>query len=238
VGTLKIPELKQYIFRKLGHPVINVEIDDTQLDDCIDEALKTFIESHYDACDIGYLEIQVLAGEREYTLADSVEGVLECLNTESLWIEDEPLLLLRPTALSEPTEYYDVVSTEVYRQRIQLFNDVFKTWILFEFNDITKKLTFPSAPNRNQTRVLKIVQAAVDTNETKLVLDSLWLKKYSVALARIQWGVNLGKYEGAQLPGGVTINFAGIIEKGESDKEALLTELEEKYTLPPDPVFA
>jgi hypothetical protein len=238
MGTLKIPQLKQYIFRKLGHPVIRVEIDDTQLDDCIDEALKTFIENHYDAVEIGYIAVNVVAGQGEYTLANSVEGVLECLNTESLWVEDEPLLLLRPNTMSEPCDYYDVTSVEVYRQRMELFNDVFKTHILFEFNDVTKKLTFPDAPNKAQTRILKIIQAAVDTSETALVLDSLWLKKYSVALSRIQWGVNLGKYEGAQLPGGVTINFAGIIEKGEADKETLLTELEEKYTEPPDPVFA
>lgn len=243
MGTLKIPELKQYIFRKLGHPVINVEIDDTQLDDCIDEALKTFIESHYDACEIGYLEVTVAAGVREYTLGNSIEGVFDCLNIEGQssstnWIDDEPILLLRPTSLSEPCDYYDVTSIEVYRQRMAMFNVMFKNHILFEFNDVTKKLIFPEAPEKAGTRILKVAQVAVDTNDTALIHDSLWLKKYCVALARIQWGVNLGKYEGAQLPGGVTINAAGILEKGESDKETLLTELDEKYSLPPDPVFA
>jgi hypothetical protein len=242
MGTLKIPELKQYIFRKLGHPVINVEIDDTQMDDCIDEALKTFIESHYDACEIGFIEVEVQAGIKEYILGDSIQGVLECLNIEgigsSIWLDDEPLLLLRPVTLSEPHDYYDIVSVEVYRQRMALIEDTFKNHILFEFNDVTKKLIFPDPPKRTGTRILKIIQAAVDTNDSALVHDSLWLKKYSVALARIQWGVNLGKYDGAQLPGGVTINFAGILEKGESDKETLLTELDEKYTEPPDPIFA
>ncbi len=82
MGTIKIPELKQYIYRKLGHPVINVEVDETQLEDAIDEALKTFIESHYDACEIGYVELEVQAGVKEYTLPESVQDVLEVLNIE------------------------------------------------------------------------------------------------------------------------------------------------------------
>ena len=250
MGTLKIPEFKQYIYRKLGHPVINVEVDETQLEDCIDEALKTFIESHYDACEIGYLPVEVQAGVGEYDLPEYIQDVMECINIEnqsssSLWVDDEPLLVLRPFGggyggygYGEPCGYFDVTSVEIWRQRMALWEDTYKIHILFEFNSVTKKLTFHDAPDGTGTRYLKVVQAAVDTDDTGTIVDSLWLKKYAVALARIQWGVNIGKYEGAQLPGGVSINFAGIIEKGESDKETLLTELDEKYSEPPDPVFA
>lgn len=247
MGTLKIAEFKQYIYRKLGHPVINVEVDDTQLDDCVDEALKTFTESHYDACEIGYVGIDVTAGDREYTLPESVQEVMECINIEgrsssALWVDDEPLLMIRPgyvgsAAGYEGYEYFDVTSVEVWRQQMALWEDTYKLHILFDFNVFTKVLSFPQAPENNGTRVIKVFQAQVDIGDG-LLGDSLWLKKYAVALARIQWGVNLGKYEGAQLPGGVSINAAGILEKGESDKEMLLTELDEKYTEPPDPVFA
>ena len=250
MGLLKIPELKQYIYRKLGHPVINVEVDETQLEDCIDEALKTFTESHYDAVDIGYVGLEVQAGVTEYTLPESVQDVLECLNIEgqsssSLWVDDEPLLLMRPYSggygyggAGDPCGYFDVTSVEVWRQRMALWEDTYKIHILFEFNDASKRLYFPEAPENSGTRVLKVFQAASGADDSGLVVDSLWLKKYAVALARIQWGVNVGKYEGAQLPGGVSVNFAGIAEKGEADKEKLLLELEEKYSLPPDPVFA
>jgi len=243
MGTIKVPELKQYIYRKLGHPVINVEVDEIQLEDCIDEALKTYIESHYDACEIGYIEVEVQAGVNEYTLPESVQDVMEVLNYEGQsssifpWA-DEPILWRRPTTLCEPCGYYDVVSVEVARQRLQLIEDTFKKWILFEFNQLTKKLVFPEAPESAGTRILKVAQASVDTNETGLVTDSLWLKNYAVALARIQWGVNLGKYSGAQLPGGVEINAQDIAAQGEAERERLILELEEKYSLPPDPVFA
>lgn len=249
MGLIKIPELKQYIYRKLGHPVINVEVDETQLEDCIDEALKTFVESHYDACEIGYLALEVQAGVGEYTLPESIQDVMECLNIEgrsssTIWFADEPLLIARPGGYggmggaNEPSDFYDVVSVHVWQQRMQLWEDTYKKWILYEFNQVSKKLMFPEAPEQNGIRILKVVQTATDVDDTGLVVDSIWLKRYAVALARIQWGVNVGKYDGAQLPGGVSINHAAIIEKGESDKEKLLVELDERYSLPPDPVFA
>jgi hypothetical protein len=243
MGTLKIPELKQYIFRKLGHPVVRVEVDNTQLDDCIDEALKTFTESHYDACEIGFLSLSVTAGESTYVLGESIQNVMECINIQGQsgsmpWIMDEPVLIDRPTALNEPHDYYDVTSVEVYRQRMALIETTFEKHILFEFNDVTKKLVFHDAPDSSGVRVLHVIQAAVDTEDTGTVSNSLWLKKYAVALARIQWGVNIGKYEGAVGPGGASFNYDKIMEKGEADKETLLTELEEKYSEPPDPVYA
>jgi hypothetical protein len=243
MGTLKIPELKQYIYRQLGHPVIEVEVDDSQLNDCIDEALKTYTESHFDACDIGFIFLQVSAGDSTYVLGESIQTVLECINLQGQsgsmpWIIDEPVLIDRPSALNEPHDYFDVTSVEVYRQRMALIENVFEKHILFEFNDITKRLTFPDAPDSSGVRVLHVIQAAVDTENTDTVSDSLWLKKYAVALARIQWAVNIGKYEGAVGPGGASFNYDKIMEKGEADKEMLLTELEEKYSEPPDPVYA
>jgi hypothetical protein len=242
MGTIKLPELKQYVLRQLGHPILRVEVASAQLDDCVDEALKTFYECHYDAVDAGYIAVSVSAGTQSYTLSESVLEVLECLNIENLsssatWIDDEPLLLMRPTTLAEPCDYYDMVSVEVYRQRMQLIDDMYKTTVLFEFNSMSKRLTFPETPSGTGTRILKILQKS-DAHLTNQTVDSLWLKKYATALTRIQWGVNLSKYEGAQLPGGVSINAAGILQKGEDDKEKLLIELDDKYTEPPDPVFA
>jgi hypothetical protein len=71
-----------------------------------------------------------------------------------------------------------------------------------------------------------------------VIQDSLWLKKYAVALAKYQWGWNISKYTGAQLPGGVELNGESIMGEGKEEIEKLMLELEEKYSEPPDPVFA
>ena len=41
-------ELMDYCLRALGHPVVEVNIDEEQLDDRIDEALQWFRENHPD----------------------------------------------------------------------------------------------------------------------------------------------------------------------------------------------
>ena len=41
-------ELKQYALRKLGAPVIEINVDDAQLEDALDDALQMFNEYHFD----------------------------------------------------------------------------------------------------------------------------------------------------------------------------------------------
>ena len=41
-------ELKNYCLRKLGYPVVEVNLDDEQISDCIDDGLQYFNERHFD----------------------------------------------------------------------------------------------------------------------------------------------------------------------------------------------
>ena len=52
-------ELADWMLRRLGAPVINVEIADVQLEDCIDEAVQFFHQYHYDGAQRGYRTIKV-----------------------------------------------------------------------------------------------------------------------------------------------------------------------------------
>jgi len=52
-------ELIEYSLRKLGAPVISIEIDPMQLDDRVDEALEFFRDFHYDATERVYLKHRI-----------------------------------------------------------------------------------------------------------------------------------------------------------------------------------
>ena len=52
-------ELADYILRKLGAPVINIEIADIQLEDCIDDAVQLYQEYHFDGAERTYRLIKV-----------------------------------------------------------------------------------------------------------------------------------------------------------------------------------
>lgn len=53
--------LKEYVKRKLGAPVLDINVDDEQFDDRLDEALQYFQEYHYDGSIRCYLKHQITA---------------------------------------------------------------------------------------------------------------------------------------------------------------------------------
>ena len=61
-----------------------------------------------------------------------------------------------------------------------------------------------------------------------------FLKKYCTALMKKQWGQNLIKFEGVQLPGGVTLNGRQIYDDAVTELERLEVEGRLEYELPDD----
>ena len=49
-------ELKDYCLRRLGHPVLEVNVDDDQVEDLIDDAMQYFHERHYDGIERMFLK--------------------------------------------------------------------------------------------------------------------------------------------------------------------------------------
>ena len=60
------------------------------------------------------------------------------------------------------------------------------------------------------------------------------LKELLTLLIKKQWGQNLSKFEGMQLPGGVTISGATIYEQATADIQALKETWQLKYEEPAD----
>ena len=65
------------------------------------------------------------------------------------------------------------------------------------------------------------------------VYNDRFLKKYSTALIKRQWGLNLIKFEGMQLPGGVTLNGRQIYDDAVQDIEKIEEEMQLTYEMPP-----
>tara|TARA_A100001201_G_scaffold42937_1_gene43642 strand:- start:286 stop:1275 length:990 start_codon:yes stop_codon:yes gene_type:complete len=66
------------------------------------------------------------------------------------------------------------------------------------------------------------------------VYNDMFLKKYLTSLIKKQWGMNLIKFEGVQLPGGTTLNGRQIYDDASQELERLDEELQLKYQLPDD----
>ena len=74
----------------------------------------------------------------------------------------------------------------------------------------------------------------VDPSAYTDVFDDMGLKELLTLLIKKQWGQNLSKFEGMQLPGGVTISGATIYEQATADIQALKETWQLKYEEPAD----
>jgi hypothetical protein len=62
----------------------------------------------------------------------------------------------------------------------------------------------------------------------------MWLKEYATALIKQQWGSNLIKFEGMQLPGGVTLNGRQIYDDATAEIERLREKIRLDFEMPAD----
>ena len=74
----------------------------------------------------------------------------------------------------------------------------------------------------------------IDPDTFTDVYNDRFLKSYLTALIKKQWGLNLLKFEGVQLPGGVTLNGRQIYDDAITDIEKLEEEMALRHETPPD----
>lgn len=63
-------ELKDYCLRRLGYPVIEINVDDAQIEDRLDDALLLFSEMHYDGTERVFLPKQVTQSDIDQKYID------------------------------------------------------------------------------------------------------------------------------------------------------------------------
>ena len=68
-------ELIDYCFRKLGAPVLEINVDDDQADDLIDDALQLFGERHFDGIERMYLKYELTQEDIDRGKASGTSGV-------------------------------------------------------------------------------------------------------------------------------------------------------------------
>ena len=73
----------------------------------------------------------------------------------------------------------------------------------------------------------------LDPNDYTRVWNDSFLKKYTTALLKKQWGQNLIKFQGVKLPGGVELNGREIYEDGVKELEIIREMMSNTYELPP-----
>ena len=73
----------------------------------------------------------------------------------------------------------------------------------------------------------------LDPTTNSQIYNDSFLKRYLTSLIKRQWGQNLIKFQGAQLPGGITMNGRQLYDDAVGEIEKIETEMMYSYELPP-----
>lgn len=69
-------EFKQNCLRKLGAPVVEINVDDDQVDDRIDEALQYWYDYHFDGSSKTFYKYQITAQDVQNQYIDLPENII------------------------------------------------------------------------------------------------------------------------------------------------------------------
>ena len=73
----------------------------------------------------------------------------------------------------------------------------------------------------------------IDPDDFTRVYNDPFLKRYFTALCKKQWGQNLIKFQGVQLPGGIQLNGRQIYDDGVRELDEIRAKMATDYEMPP-----
>ena len=139
-------ELKDYAYRQLGAPVLEINVDDDQADDLMDDAIQFFNERHYNGVEKMYLKHELTQEDIDRGKADGTNGVgivTTSVNSSSVsglgtvtsnWYENSNFIPVPDSVIGvEKVFKFDssTISSGMFSIKYQLFlND------LYQFNSI------------------------------------------------------------------------------------------------------
>ena len=129
-----------------------------------------------------------------------------------------------------------IIPYVVGRQYQQLLNDTFRGRPAIRFqrhmNRLYVDVNWNATFSIGQTIVLEGFRV-IDPDTFSDVWTDRWLQRYATSLIKRQWGMNLSKYGGIALPGGVTLDGKSILSEANQEIRDLETELRDTYQEPP-----
>lgn len=124
----------------------------------------------------------------------------------------------------------DLVSYELGMQYLEMINQLYTIKMSAQFMEQTRRVRFSPRPGYG-TIILPVWARVAD----KWMYENIFVRRYALALAKLQVGMNLKLYGNMTLPGGVTLNAAEYTNEGKAEQEKLEDDvLEGKYSPPPD----
>jgi len=223
---------RDYCLRALGEPVLEVNIDEDQIEDRIDEAIQYWQAFHSEATYRTY--VAQLIGDadvsNEYiSVASDVLYVnrlfrISTGSTGAGMFDLKYQFILNDVAnmgsFMGDLAYY--VQLKQYMEILdQTLNGNPQVTFVRKMNRLYVMGDFADNDIQSGDYVVYEATKLVDKSTYGEVYNDIWLKRYATALLKRQWGANLIKFEGMQLPGGVTLNGRQMFDDANNEIQSL-----------------
>lgn len=226
-------EFKEWVLRKLGKPVIEINVDKDQLDDRVDEAISFWNDFHFDGTERTFLKHKVTANTKSdgyITVPDNIIGVINVFDIGSAATSTNSLFNLRyQFALNEIHNLAAGFLTNyvVAMTNIKLLEELLTGRQPLRYNRHTNQLHLDMDWDKVNTGQYLIAECyqVIDPDTYADMWKDRWLQNYATAKVKYQWGSNLTKFSGMQLPGGVQFNGEQILQDAQTEIEKLEEEM-------------
>jgi hypothetical protein len=311
-------DLIDYCLRRLGFPVLEINVDDDQVEDRIDDALQYFQEFHFDGVERLYLTHKVTTAELKFTglsapsfqnnemlvgntsgatcilytlsgttaritnvkgafvagetVTGSTSGFSRTLASSSFYtpgdiqngyipIPDSVIGVIRVLPVNGPSsgmnnrnnmfdliyqfrlnDMYNLLSADmVYYTQVQQHLSMLDMLLVgdrsFKYNRKMDKMyidmNWEEVLNPDDFIVVECYRI-LDPNTYTQVYNDRFLKTYATALIKKQWGDNMKKFGGIQLPGGVILNGKEIYDEAVEEIRMIQQDMQLSSELPVD----
>ena len=233
---------KDWCLRQLGFPVLDINVDDDQVDDAVDQALQYFQDFHFDAVERWYLKHQITETDKTnkyIPITDNIIGVTRIFPVGSTNASVNMFDLRYQLRLHE---LYDFTSTSyvnyvLTQQHIRTLDLLFSGEVPIRFNRHSNKLYIDWDWNYDlDVGEWLIIEGYIiidPASYTKVWNDRL-LKKLSTAYIKKQWGTNMKKFQGMQLPGGIMMNGQQIYNEAVQEIQDIEQLIRNTFEAPPE----
>lgn len=229
--------LIDYCLRELGEPVVEINVDDQQIEDRVDEAIEFFRQYHYDGIEKVYLKTVITQeniDNKYIEVSDLVYGITRVFPVASGTSTSKSIFDLQYQL--RLNDLYDLTSTSVIyysmvMSHLALLDQTLNGHPIYRFNRLNNRLYIDTIwQEKMQVGNFILVECyrALDPATAPRMYNDSWLKHYTTALIKKQWGTNLKKFSGMQLPGGVTIDGDKIYQEAKDEIKELEDDLRNK----------
>ena len=233
-------EFKEWCLRKLGKPVIEINVDQDQADDRIDEALSYYWDYHFDGAEKTFLKHQITATDKAngyIEVPENIIGVINIFNLGSNITASTGMFNVQyQFVLNNIHDFVNYNMTNFYMsmQHLQFMEELLVGMQPIRYNRHINRLYVDTDWDRltEGDYIVAECYSIVDPNTYADVWKDRWLQNYATAKIKYQWGSNLTKFVGMSLPGNVQFNGEQILNDAREEILRLEEEMISSYSLP------